>query len=144
MPIKVLFDTNVLVSALLVLQGPARALVELAWRNRIVMVVSQGVLTELRDVLQRPQIAKKYSVAASAGHFVDSIEKFAQVSPGEIPVEVELDDPRDRHVLAGAVEAQCQFIVTGDQHLLRLAEYQGIRVVTPRVLLTELEAVRQD
>jgi uncharacterized protein len=44
-------------------------------------------------------------------------------------------DPNDDHVLACALEAKANFIVTGDKDLLSLGEFEGVRIVTPRQFL---------
>ena len=50
------------------------------------------------------------------------------------------DDPKDNHVVAAAVETHCEYIVSGDRHLLDLHKFQGIQIVTPREFLTLLAA----
>ena len=51
-----------------------------------------------------------------------------------------LDDPDDDHVLACAIAAQADFIVSGDRHLLDLKEYQGILIVTSVEAVNRLAA----
>jgi uncharacterized protein len=52
------------------------------------------------------------------------------------------DDPDDDAVLACAVAAAAEVVVSGDPHLLRLKEYQGIRILTAVELLAELAPVQ--
>jgi predicted nucleic acid-binding protein len=59
------------------------------------------------------------------------------VSPAAIKPVI-ADDPDDDSVLACAVAAQAEVIVSGDPHLPQLKEYQGIRIVTAPQLLAEL------
>lgn len=56
---------------------------------------------------------------------------------GDLPtLRVVPDDPEDDVVVATAVAARADYLVTGDRrHLLPLGSYQGIRVVTPRQFL---------
>ncbi len=52
------------------------------------------------------------------------------VSPTHIP-RVVSGDPDDNHVIACGLAAGVDAIVSGDQHLLRLAKYEGMRILTP-------------
>ncbi len=47
-------------------------------------------------------------------------------------------DPKDEEVLAAAIEGGANYLVTGDQHLLELRKFQGIRIVTPVEFLSVL------
>jgi predicted nucleic acid-binding protein len=58
------------------------------------------------------------------------------------PVDIEpvvLDDPDDDAVIACAIAAHCEVIVSGDSHLLDLKQYQGIRIVTAARLVAEIQ-----
>ncbi|MBU1669552.1 MAG: hypothetical protein KKF41_04730 [Actinobacteria bacterium] len=50
------------------------------------------------------------------------------------------DDPADNMFLAHASEAQADFLVTGDEHLLGLKSFEGTAIVSPRYLMGILEA----
>lgn len=144
---RVVLDTNVLVSGTIVRHGfPARILA-LALARQITLVVSPYLLAEYLAVIQRPHIAQKYQL----GSRLDLIRRFIQtnavsVIPAAIP-QVVLDDPKDDAILACAMEGRAQYIVTGDEHLLKLARYCGIQILSPRdfvvnVLLETLPAAR--
>jgi predicted nucleic acid-binding protein len=64
-------------------------------------------------------------------------DTFDIVYPGESVTAI-LDDPADNRVLETAGAAAADVIVSGDQHLLRLKEWRGIRVLSPADLATEL------
>ena len=70
----------------------------------------------------------------------DLEDRQARSSPGSgLPpsrvVRAVPDDPDDDHLLAAALEGRAAFLVTSDQHVLSLGEYEGVRIVTPAEFL---------
>lgn len=136
---RVCWDTNPLVSAMLQRLGIPRQLLDFARNEEIEVVVSSGTLAELSDVLRRPHIVSRYGITdVDAEEFIQGLRDFALVAPGELSLDVVVSDPKDNHVLAAAVETQCDFLVTGDKHLLTLALFGSLRIVKPRDLLDNL------
>ncbi len=130
---RTVLDTNVLVSGTIVHHGfPARILASAA-SGRIRLVVSPYLLAEYLAVVQRPHIAKKYTNLRDR---LDIIRRFIQanaisVSPSPINPVIP-DDPEDDAILACALEAEAQYIVSGDEHLLQLGKFHGIKILSPR------------
>jgi putative PIN family toxin of toxin-antitoxin system len=128
--VRVVLDTNVVASGFL-WGGVPRQLLQAARENQLQLFTSTTLLLELTDILGRAKFARKL-VAAQLS--VDQLaERYALlvsvVHPAAI-TPVILDDPDDDHVLACAIAAQADLIVSGDRHLLDLKEHQGIRIVT--------------
>ena len=128
---KVVLDTNVLVSAVLVATSPPARILQ-AWRAGVFqLVVSGDLLLELRDVLNRPRIAERSGwsaedVATLIGALMASA---AFVEPGDVLHVVSDDD--DNRVLEAALAGEADYIVSGDRALLSLGRYEGIEIVTP-------------
>lgn len=139
---KVVLDTNVFVSSLLVRSGlPARVLE--GWRERrYLLVTCPAIVAEIRAVLGYPHIRRKYGVTDEDGEeLVALVEREALVVSGETEVGAVIpEDPADERVLACAVEAETDCIVGRDQHLLGLGEYRGVPVLTVRAFLASLES----
>lgn len=122
---KLLFDTNVLVAAL-VARGTCSDLLEHCVRHHVV-TSSRPLLDELRGVLTERFRQRRIDVRAAVRLFE---ETFTLV----VPDALESPTCRDRDddvVLATARAADCAAIVTGDQDLLILDPLQGIRVLAP-------------
>ena len=138
--LKVVLDTNVFVSSLLVRQGlPARVLD--AWRERrYLLVISPAILSEIESTLRYPRIRRKYAVTDDDLTGLRTLlERDALLVPGNLSLAGALpDDPTDEKVLACAVEAAADLIVSGDRHLLDLGAYQDIPVLTARAFLERL------
>ena len=136
---KALLDTNSLISALLVPPGPSGQIVR-QWRaGQFELAVSSDTLVELIDVLHRRHILKKYPISESdIESYLNYLRSFAEVAPSVLVLNVVPDDHKDDHVIAAAVETNCEYIVSGDRHLLDIHEYQGIKIVAPREFLAVL------
>ena len=138
--LKAVIDTNVFVSSLLVKAGlPARVLE--AWRERqYLLIVSPAIIAEIRATLSYPRIRRKYAITdEDVEHLIRLPECDALVVPGDVDVSDAIpEDPSDEMVLACAVEARADVIVSGDHHLLDLGTYRDIPVLTARGFLERL------
>lgn len=126
---RVVLDTNVVASGFL-WGGVPRQLLQAAREKRLQLFTSTTLLLELTDILGRVKFAHKLAAAQlSVDQLVERYALLATVvHPATITPTV-LDDPDDDHVLACAMAAQADLIVSGDRHLLDLKEHQGIRIV---------------
>ena len=140
--IRAVLDTNVLISSLLKPTSvPAR--IREAWEDRLsVLCLSKDLFRELVEVLDRPKIKKATRVSESEiTAFLRSVPKAADFFVGAIPqVNAIAEDPDDDIVIATALATNANVIVSGDQHLLNLGDYDGIPMMTPRSFLQLLEA----
>jgi putative PIN family toxin of toxin-antitoxin system len=100
------------------------------------------LLTELTRILKREKFAKV--VAASGLDIEGLVLGYASlaliVEPLPIPPTI-IADPDDDHVLACALAAQAELIVSGDKHLLDLEEYQNIEIVTAAKSMERIRSV---
>ena len=138
--LRVVLDTNVVVSSLLSATGAPARVID-AWRAlRILPVVSEAVLEEIRATLSYPRLRQKYALTDEAvADVLALLRRDALVVPGKLSAAGAVpEDPSDEMFLACAVEGQADMIVSGDQHLLRLGTYHGIPIVTVHRLLEEL------
>jgi len=128
--VRLVLDTNVVTSGFL-WGGVPRQLLEAAREKRLQLYTSTTLLLEFTDILGRAKFARKLAVAQlSVDQLVERYTLLASVVHSAAIIPVILNDPDDDHVLACAIGAQADLIVSGDGHLLNLKEYQGIRIVT--------------
>jgi len=141
--LRAVLDTNVLVSSLLVKEGPPARVLD-AWRDRrFLLATSPDLMDEMRAALAYPRIRRKYHVLdEEIEHLADLLERNALILTGnaEALAGVVPDDPADEMVLACAVEAQADVIVSGDRHLLEMGEHEGIAILTVRAFLERLDS----
>ena len=130
--LKVVLDTNVLISAIL-FGGKPRQILEKAVRGEIRLCLSESILEELGGVLRR----SKFDYSPEMIQFIltelTGIADF--VNPSET-IDIVLEDPDDNRILECAVEAEANYIITGDFHLLKLSRYRNIEVVNVVGFLT--------
>lgn len=128
---RLVLDTNVVVAGLL-WHGAPRRLVDLAIDSEEISLYSSPVLIgELANTLGYEKFARRIAqFDTSIASLVAQYEALVtRVSPAHTP-QVVPNDPDDDHVLACAVAANAQLIVSGDKHLLEIKSYQDIYIVT--------------
>jgi len=130
--VRLLLDTNVLVSAVL-FGGLPQGLVEQAFRGEYELVTSEALLDEFEEVL-RERFARPALLARALREELASIGDMSR--PQHIPRASR--DPADDMVLAAAVAGHADAIVTGDKDLLDLGAYEGMPVLTTRQALAKL------
>lgn len=137
--IRVVLDTNVVVSAL-IFGGQPLKLLELAADGTIILCTSPILLEELADVLQRSHLAKRLSAKASSVEraLADYGELAIIVEPCDVP-RVVPDDSDDDHVIAAAIAAGAQVIVSGDSDLLKLHQHGDVSMLTVAEALLRYE-----
>ena len=136
---RAVLDANVFVSAVLSPRGaPAKVLA--AWRaEQFDLVISEAILEEITRVLHYPKIVKRHLWSGEKIRaFIEDLARLAVVSAGKLTLSVIGEDPSDNRYIECAVEGEAAFIVSGDQHLLGLEEYKGIRILTPQAFLDVL------
>ena len=120
-------DTNVLISGLL-FGGVPGGVVEAAIEGLYTLALSPATLGELEGVLLR----SKFGLDAETVHtLVREMEAVGMVCYPRKNHAIVADDPADNAVIDCAVEANAQYVVSGDQHLLSLGLAAGIPIVTP-------------
>lgn len=124
---KIVFDTNVLVSALLFKTSKSRLAYEKALLNHQI-ISSLECYKELVEVLSRPKFSKYFSEIDKSIFLINYFHstQFVKVN---IVVEV-CRDPKDNKFLALAFEHSSDFIVSGDNDLLILNPYKNIPILT--------------
>lgn len=134
---RVVLDTNVLVSGILSPKGASRALADLAGQHQIDVVTSPVLLAEFERVLAR------FMDQAIAHEFRESFEALAiVVVPTTVPQVTR--DPTDDHVVAAAVAGRAGCIVTRDKDLLVLHPLENIAVHEPLPALQMIRARLRD
>lgn len=134
---RVVLDTNVVVSALLWGGIPYR-LIQAASAGDIALFASAVLLDELRDTLARPHLASR--LAQQPASVEQAIGLYSQLVGHVVPrtIAPTSRDPDDDHVLACALAAKAQLIVSGDKDLLDLCHYRTIAILTPAQALARI------
>lgn len=139
---RLVLDTNTVISGLL-WRGTPGKLIDAAQARLVSLYSSASLLAELRGVLVREKFAKQLEARTLTGVEVfDGYAALAAIITPAIIVSPVAADPADDEVLACAVAAQADLIVSGDAHLLNLKAYRGIPIVNAAEALTRLPQQR--
>lgn len=131
---RVVLDTNVLVSGLISPNGPPGSVLGLLESAPIVPCFSAIVFGEYREVLARPEFGFPHPVVE---RLLERIVAAGELIPEE-PLGARLPDPKDEPFLATAVSAFADFLVTGNLRHFPPHLRAGVRVVSPREFLEAL------
>lgn len=134
---KVVLDTNVWVSAWL-WRGIPSNFIRLARQKEIIICTSEPLLTELENTLSYQKLQKKIrSLNFTKEQLLIGTREISNIYPiTELNVP-ELRDPDDNIILATAIASNADVIITGDQDLLTLVEYQKIPIMTAKTFLNQ-------
>lgn len=142
---KAVLDSNIIVSALIVPHGKPAQIILYAKQGKFTCILSAEILQEVRGILTRRHIQKKYHPTEEA------IEKLLSVLQ-ELSVMISVqnienvipNDPPDNIVLACAVEGNADYLVSGNLYFINLKEYRNVKMVTPAQFLETLKSLADD
>lgn len=133
---KIVLDTNVLVSAILSPNGPPAAVLRTLLTERVSLCFDERIVSEYRDVLTRT----KFSFD---GELVEELIGFLEAAGSPTlapPLAVTLPDPWDQMFIEVAVASQADFLVTGNLKHFPEEAREGVTVASPREFLEALLA----
>lgn len=131
-PVRVVLDTNVLVSAIL-FGGKPEQILRSVIEKKILAVTSPILLSELKEVFSKKFPLREPDFKLT----VNNLEKIFRTVQPKKETKISRDDD-DNRVLEAAIEGKCSYIITGDNDLLNLAVFKNIKIVTPDTFLSEI------
>ena len=130
---RVILDTNVLVSGLLTSHGPPAQLLD-AWERKLfTLVACDALIAELRDVAGRPFF--KARLRASAAELLAAGLRDFSFFCHALPSGPIAPDHQDSYLLALAEASEAGFLVTGDKELQSLKHHKSTAIITPAAML---------
>ena len=136
---RIVLDTNTVVSGLLWENAP-RKLIDAATDGKVELFSSRVLLAELSGVLHRVKFAQRLArQRLTPATLIERYTALAEVVTPAIIAPTITRDPDDDAVLATALAAQAELIVSGDAHLLDLKVYHGTPIVTAVAALERIK-----
>lgn len=131
---RVVFDTNIFISAIHFRSNNPRKLLKLATQGWFHLIISKKIIAEIRGVLR-----VKFSYDKEMLDLLEELimETAEMVEPTK-RITVIKSDPDDNMVLECAAEGRADIIVSGDKDLLDVREYKGIKIITAREALVKI------
>jgi uncharacterized protein len=136
--LRVVLDTNVLISALHFPEGSLAGLWQPLYEERFRLVLSPAIIVELAEKLRmkfgwdEPELQR----------LLRALVRKADIVRPTVIVDAVPHDADDNEIVACAVVGEADVIVSGDRHLLELREYQGIPIVRPMDFLRMVGGLR--
>ncbi len=134
---RLILDTNILLSALLSPVGAPAKLLDAWERKMFTLVACEALIAELREVAGRSFFRARLR-ASTAELLAAGIRDFSSFCR-DLPSGPVAPDPKDSYLLAMAEASQADFLVTGDKELLSLRQHKSARIVTPAAMIEILE-----
>ena len=134
---RVVIDTNILVSALIQSNSAPGAVVDAWFEDRFTLVTHAFQLDELREVSRRPHVRARFR-RSQAGRLVNDLRADAEMIE-RLPHVRRSADPADDFLLALCEAGRADYLVTGDKTgLLALGTHGGTTILTARAFLDRL------
>lgn len=134
---RIILDTNVLVSGLLSSRGAPAKLLDAWERNSFILVTCEILIEEFHEVISRPFFKARLrasTVELLAAGLRDFSVIYRDVPPGPIA-----PDPKDSFLLALAEVSEAEFLVTGDKEIQSLKQHKSTRIVSPVEMMEVLK-----
>ena len=134
---RIVLDTNVLVSAFISKDGNPAALLDVALTlPEIEVVLSEEILEEFGDVLSRRKARERFHYSQEdVSEFVRIIRNAVSIVKPTSNIKLVEEDPDDDVIINTAFDGKADYIVSGDNHLKEMKEFSGIVILSPRMML---------
>ncbi len=130
MQLRVVLDIDVFMSAA-VLGRVCEDVLKTCRFSSIEVSISKEIITKIKNKL----LEKFQWNVDQVGIFLESILEFCNIVEVREKITFIEDDPDDDKILETAVSGKCDFIASGDKHLLRLKSFKGIKILSPSEFL---------
>ena len=128
---RIVADTNILVSAF-ISKGNEFNILEVAGEGRIKIVLSKELFEEFKGVIRREKFGFSFE---KAEELIKQVSALAEIISSSEKLDIIKEDSDDNKVLESAVDGKAHYIVTGDEHLLKLKNYQNIKIINSKEFL---------
>ena len=128
---RLVLDSNILISALF-WKGNERVLFEKCKCGEHTSIISKSIIREVESVLQKKFLVPEDKIKA----FIQRIIMMSDLVFISDSLKVIDEDPKDNMVLETAIIGKAEFIVTGDNHLLKIKQYSGVKILNTSVFLS--------
>ena len=142
---RIVLDTNILVSALVAARGAPAQILARCQMGELTLLLSPDLMAELARVLHYPALRKRltYNDDQIARYLALLMEIGVMLTP--LPgAPFVADDPDDDKFVALALAGGARYLVSGDDHLLRLGQVHAIAILKPATFLRLWQALRPD
>ena len=129
---KLVLDTNVWLSGIF-WEGEASKIIEKAEKKNIQILISENILSEIVDVLNKESKFQKYilNLKLSIEEILRVVLSISNLIETKAKLDIIKADPKDNIILEAALDGKVEYIVSYDNHLLNMIEFRGIKIINP-------------
>ncbi|MBI2448070.1 putative toxin-antitoxin system toxin component, PIN family [Candidatus Microgenomates bacterium] len=132
---NIVLDTNIIISGLL-WKGNAKVLFDFIEENEFTICLTPKILDEIKRVLEYPRIKKQLEkVSLEINEVLFFLLQYSEIYSDIEIFKVVADDPSDDMFVNCALLCGSQYIISGDQHLLKIKKFQNVAILTVREFL---------
>ena len=144
--LTVVFDTNVLIPAIIPASRSIRLFRDLIMAGHRVMATPQ-IIDEVRDKMTTKESLRTWLGVSDddIDRFIADLQVLCDILPGHVTADGAVPaDPKDDMIIAAALEAHASYLISEDKHLLNLGQYQGITIMNRDDFADELARLTSD
>jgi putative PIN family toxin of toxin-antitoxin system len=129
---KVVLDTNVWLSGIF-WDGEASKIIEKAEKKDIQIIISEDILSEIANILNRESKFQKYilNLKLSIEDLLRTILSISTLIETKSELDIIKADPKDNIILEAALDGKVECIISYDNHLLNMIEFRSIKIRSP-------------
>jgi len=135
--LKVVFDTNIFISALVFPESVAEKAIFKIIEGEDILLISKQILKEILSVLSKKFSGDKEAISRVAVN----LSEIAEMVNPTVRIRVLKDEP-DNRILECAVSGKADVVVRGDKKMLKLKEYEGVKIISLKEYLNFLRRGR--
>jgi putative PIN family toxin of toxin-antitoxin system len=124
--LRIVLDTNIFISAAL-LGRVCEEIIQFCRFGKVNVFISKDIISEIEDKLRLKFLWKNKQIKI----FLDNIFEFCHLVEVNEKIILIKDDPDDDKILECAISAKCDYIISGDRHLIKLGSYKKIKILEP-------------
>jgi len=132
---RVVFDVNVLISGVIWI-GKPKLLIDAVVDGRMTLILSDEIMREFKTVIAREKFKLDEEKQAAITNFILNLGRIVRMKNR---LRVVREDPKDDIIVNTAMDGRVDYIVSGDDHLLALKEFRGMRIVSVSEMLELLK-----
>lgn len=129
---KIVLDTNVYLSGI-IFGGNCRYILDLLIEKKLTAVSSPSILLEISQKLKVKFKRSDEQILS----IIKTIVETAEIVDPKLKLSLVKEDKSDNKIIEAAVYGKARFIITGDRHLLKIKQYQEIKILSPAQFLSE-------
>lgn len=133
---RIVLDTNVLISGTF-WNGSSAEIIHLIEEEKLVLIVSAEILKEYDKVMNYDEIKQKVGHHHECAQAGQKIIQLSVIVHPQQSINIIKEDPEDNKFIEAAIAGNANVIVSQDNHLLKLKNYGGIKIVTPEEFLKQ-------